>query len=224
MPSPQPWHLSLTTIANSPSLLACILMSRPTPRISRVAGLRVAVIDHQRHLTGVVDEAHALQPLVRDPLVEPHRVEVAEVDAAVRKRLVEPHHQRLVFGPDRPDTSTAHAVLHCPGTDVLRRVGADGRAWAACPGVGRGRAVPRGRPARRAVRPRPGSGLMSISLIQACSATIWLNWTSSCSRRRQVYRRDARASPRSAEKIRVCSIIRRARVVLSGGRASARSR
>ena len=98
------------------------------------------------------------------------------------------------------------------GADVLGRDrgGSPGRGSSVL-GDLRRRAAPRGRRARSARRGEASSGLMSISLIQRCSTTSWLKRTSSCSSAA----RSTGARPRtpfSAVKIRVCSIIRRARV------------
>ena len=63
---------------------------------------------------------------------------------------------------------------------------------------------------------------MSISLIHGCSTTSWLKRTSSSSSAARSTGLRPR-TPFSAVKILVCSIMRRARVVFSGGSASARS-
>ena len=65
-------------------------------------------------------------------------------------------------------------------------------------------------------------GLMSISLIHGCSTISWLNRTRMPARlATSIGRRPG--TPLNALQIRVCSIIRSASVVLSGGSASARS-
>jgi hypothetical protein len=67
----------------------------------RLLRLWVTALDHEHHLAVVVDEADSAQALVRDASVELQRREVAEIDAAFGERLVELHHQRLVFGTNR---------------------------------------------------------------------------------------------------------------------------
>ena len=64
---------------------------------------RVLVVGHQRHLAVVVDEADPGQPLVGDAPAQLQGLEVAQVDGVLGQLLVEPHHQRLVLGPDRAD-------------------------------------------------------------------------------------------------------------------------
>ena len=59
-------------------------------------------------------------------LAQLHRVQVAQIDAAVRQRLVELHHHRLVFGTDGTDDH-GRAVLKLPFRVVLGRIGTDGR-------------------------------------------------------------------------------------------------
>ena len=51
-----------------------------------VPGVRVPLVGHQGHLAVVVDEADPRQPLVGDAPAQLHRVEVAQVDAALRQR------------------------------------------------------------------------------------------------------------------------------------------
>ena len=63
------------------------LLRRPTAMIS--AGPASSVFCDQRDLAVVVDEADPRQPLVRGALAQLHRVEVAQVDAALGERLVE---------------------------------------------------------------------------------------------------------------------------------------
>ena len=63
---------------------------------------------------------------------------------------------------------------------------------------------------------------MSISLIHGCSTTSWLKRTSNSFERGEINRLASAHSLQRGE-ILVCSIMRRASVVLSGGSASARS-
>ena len=81
---------------------------------------------HQRDLAVVIDEADARQAFVRDALIQLHRMEVAEVHAALGELFVEPDHERLIFRTNRPDRYR-HAPFYLPDAGVLRRIGADGR-------------------------------------------------------------------------------------------------
>ena len=54
-------------------------------------------------------------------------LEIAEVDGGVGEGEVEVDHERFVFGADGADGDFA-GIFHLPARDVLRRVGADGRA------------------------------------------------------------------------------------------------
>ena len=113
--------------------------------------------------------------------LRPHHVEVAEVDAPLRQRLVELHHQRLVLRADRAGSSPSVPFLQRPRADVLRRIGADRGRRQSRP---RRRSAPCSTTRASSAISRSGdasSGLMSISLIQRCSTTSWLKRTSSCS-------------------------------------------
>ena len=67
------------------------------------------------------------------------------------------------------------------------------------------------------------SGLMSISLIHGCSTTSWLKRTRDLFQSAEIDRLAAANALESRDRSCVCSIMRRASVVLSGGSASARS-
>src|SRR5262249_26985976 len=86
----------------------------------------LAMDSYQRDLAVVVDEAYARQPLVRDALIELHRMEIAEVHTALGKLLMETDHERLVFRTNRPD-GHRRAVFCLPDPAVVRRVGPDSR-------------------------------------------------------------------------------------------------
>src|SRR5215217_6515505 len=183
-------------------------------------GLWIGVLGDQRHLAVVVYEADARQALVGRALVEVHHVEVAHVDALFREGLVEAHHQGLVFGTDRAYRH-GRAVAQLFVKDVLLRVRTDRGSWEDFSFVsGSCRTIRASRAIRRSGEAR--SGLMSSSLIQGCSTTSWLVRTSSLSRE-PTSTGALPLTPPSASKIRVLSIIRLASVVVSGGRARARS-
>ena len=91
------------------------------------AGLRVRVLDDERHLAVVIDEADAREAFVGDALLQFQRREVAVVNAPVAQLLVELHHQRLVLGPNRADGHVT-SVFQLPRRDVARGIWADGGA------------------------------------------------------------------------------------------------
>ncbi len=190
VPSPRLWKRSLIRRANSASSVPRILLSRPTPRISWLAGLGVGPLGDQDHLAVVVDEADPRQPLVRDPRAQLHRVEVAERDGPLGKRAVERDQQGSSSGRIGR-SGAARAVLGRPGTDVLA--------------LGYGRIAGRGSSASPMSGPwtitrassassRSGeasNGLMSISLIHRCSTTRLAEPNQKLLERGQVHRRAA---------------------------------
>src|SRR5580700_412243 len=86
---------------------------------------RVLALSDQRHLAVVVDETDAREALMRGPLGELQRLEVPQVDAALRQLLVEGNHQRLVLRTNRPDNHFV-SVLHLPRRNQLDRIRVNG--------------------------------------------------------------------------------------------------
>ena len=182
----------------------------------------VALFGHQRHLAVVVDEADARQPLVRDALAETDEVQVAQIHAPLRQGLVELHHQRLVLGADGADGDLG-AVLERPRSDVLRRVGADrerrqlvlGARSASCSTTRASSAISRSaRGQQRIDVDLLDPALLDDQLAEAHQQLL---------QRGQVDRLAAAHALERLVRSCVCSIMRRASVVLSGGSASARS-
>ena len=91
------------------------------------AGLRVVEVGDEGHFAVVVDETFLEEALVVDAAAERFHVEIAQVDGAIGNRLVEFHHEGLVFRANRADHDGG-AVLGCPAPDIVRRIGTDGRA------------------------------------------------------------------------------------------------
>src|SRR5215203_780867 len=87
----------------------------------------VGVLGDQGQLAVIVYIADAGQALVGRALGEVHHVKVAHVDALFGERLVELHHQGLVFGPDRAYRHRG-AVAQLFVGDVLCGIGAYRRA------------------------------------------------------------------------------------------------
>ena len=63
----------------------------------------ILAIGHQRETAVVAAEADSRQSLVLDSGAQAQRAEVPQVHAALGERVMELHHQRLVFGTNGPD-------------------------------------------------------------------------------------------------------------------------
>ena len=222
VPSPRRWNASRTTRANSASSYRAARLSRPTARISWSPVSGSLELGHQGHLAVVVDEADPRQPLVGDALAQLHGLEVAQVDA----RSESVSWNRTISGSSSGRIGrivTAVAVLRCvQGDDVLGRIGADGRAAAAGPRVDL-RAVQDHAGVERDQPLRRGEQRVDVDLLDPALLDDQLAEADQELLQRGQSTGVRPRTPFSAVKIRVCSIIRRASVVFSGGRASARS-
>ncbi len=69
--------------------VAAVQFAYASDRQNLVFAIAALALGHQRHLAVVVDEADARQPLVRGALRQLQRLEVAQIDAALRQLLVE---------------------------------------------------------------------------------------------------------------------------------------
>src|SRR6476660_5507997 len=93
-----------------------------------LSGCGIPAIGDQREPAIVAAEADAHQTLMLDSGAQTERAEIPQVHAALRKRVMELHHERLVFGTNGPDRDRS-SILQFPLPNVLRGVRTNRRAW-----------------------------------------------------------------------------------------------
>src|SRR5690606_32118057 len=86
----------------------------------------VILLGDDRHFPVEVTHSDAYQPLVRHPLAQRKRMEVAQAHGVLGKRLMEAHHQGLILGTDRAQRYRL-AALDLSACDILRGIGPDGQ-------------------------------------------------------------------------------------------------
>jgi len=65
-----------------------------------VPRVRVRQLDNERHFPVIVNETLANEPFVSNPRAQLCHMKIAQVHRLFRERLVKPHHQRLILGPE----------------------------------------------------------------------------------------------------------------------------
>ena len=86
-----------------------------------LASLGIHVVRDQRKSAIVAAKTDAHQPLMLHPHAQTERAEIPQINAALGKRFVKLHHQRLIFGANRADRHR-RAVFQFPLPHILQRI------------------------------------------------------------------------------------------------------